>query len=378
MTTKKATSFGITRNIQQVGGSFSVTSDREVIAYTIEVTRDHLETALRFLENAVIGQVFKPWEISDSLPRLKVDLANVSDQVRAVELLHRAAYRSGLGNSIFCPDYQVGKISSETLQHFYAANYTSSRAAVAGVNIDHQILAGFAQSLALESGSGATSESKYRGGTDGRLEKGGRIASVAVATNGGSWANVQEGLAFEILQYAAGVRPATKRGAVNGALTKIIQAAAPNTAVAALNAVYSDSGLFGFVASGPAKEIGGAVEAGVKAMKSASITDEDVARGKAGLKADIAFAYDSDSSLINTLAGQSALLGQAHSLRFILEAVDSVQASDVKSVSTAIISFITIMNWFRFFKAARKLASEKVTVAAVGNLEYAPYAADLN
>lgn len=337
LSTKNATGFGITRSIQQIGGSLSVTSDREVIAYTIEVTRNHLETALRFLENAVVGQVFKPWEIQDSLPRLKVDLANVSDQVRAIEILHRVAFRTGLGNSIFCPDYQVGKISSETLQHYYADNFTTNKAAVAGVNIYHEVLTGYAQSLALESGKGATQKSKYHGGSDGRLEKGGRHASVAVATNGGSWATIQEGLAFEVLQYAAGVRPATKRGAVNGALTKIIQSAAPNSAVAALNAVYSDSGLFGFVATGPAKEVGSAVEAGVKALKSASLSDEDVARGKAGLKADIAFVYESDSSLVNTLAGQSALLGTSHSLKAALDAVDAIQASDVKSVCICLI-----------------------------------------
>lgn len=359
LTTKNATALGITRSIQQVGGSLSVTSDREIIAYTIEVTRDHLETALRFLENAVMGQTFKPWEIQDSLPRLRVDLGTRSDQVRAVELLHRAAYRSGLGNSLFCPKHKVGKISTETLQHFYAANFTSKRAAVGGVNVDHQLLTGFAQSLQLDSSDGQRNESKYRGGSDARKEKGGRQASVAVATNGGSWASVQEGLAFEVLQYAAGVRPATKRGASNGALTKVIQAAAPNTAVSALNAVYSDNGLFGFVASGPAKEIGVAVEAGVKAMKSASLSDDDVARGKAGLKSDIAFAYETDASLINILAGQSALLGSAHSLKQILDAVDAIQASDVKS-------------------AARKLGSDKVTVAAVGSLEHVPYAADLN
>lgn len=334
LSTKNASGFGITRSIQQVGGSLSVTSDRELVAYTIEVTRDHLETALKYIENAVVGQAFKPWELADSLPRLKVDLGNISNQVRAVELLHRAAFRTGLGNSIFCPDHQVGKISSETMQHFYAANFTTNRTAVAGINVDHQMLTGFAQSLAFESGAGAQSDCKYRGGTDGRLEKGGHHVSVAVGTNGGSWSSIQEGLAFEVLQYAAGVRPSTKRGALNGALTKVIQAAAPNTAVAALSAVYSDNGLFGFVASGPAKEVGNAVEAGVKAMKSASISDEDVARGKAGLKADIAFAYDSDSSLINILAGQSALLGSAHSLKALLDAVDAIQASDVKSVSS--------------------------------------------
>lgn len=359
LSTKNATGFGITRSVQQVGGTLSVTGDREVISYTVEVTRDNLESALKFLENAVVGQVFKPWEMVDSLPRLKVDLANISDQVRAVELLHRAAYRSGLGNSIFCPDYQVGKVSSETLQHFVASNCTANRAAVTGINIDHQILAGYAQSLALESGNSSSGDCKYHGGTDARLEKGGRSASVAVATNGGSWASVQEGLAFEVLQYAAGVRPVTKRGANNGALAKIIQASAPNSGVSALNAVYSDNGLFGFVATGPAKEVGQAVEAGVKALKSASLSDDDVARGKAGLKSEIAFAYDSESSLINVLAGQAALLGSAHNLKQLLDAVDSIQASDVKS-------------------AARKLASEKVTVAAVGNLESVPYAADLN
>lgn len=377
LSTKKATGFGTTRSIQKIGGNLSVTSDREVITYTIEVTRNHLEDALRCLENSVVGQSFKPWEIEDSLPRLKVDLANISNQVRAIEMLHRAAFRTGLGNSLFCPDYNAGKISSETLQHFYAANFTSGRAAVAGVNVDHQVLVGFAQSLALETGAGAQAPCQYRGGTDGRLEKGGRHASVAVATNGGSWANVKDGLAFEVLQYAAGVRPVTKRGAANGALTKVIQSSAPNTAVSALNAVYSDNGLFGFVASGPAKEVGSAVEAGVKALKSASLSDEDVARGKAGLKSDIAFAYETDGCLVNLLAGQSALLGSSHSLKAALDAVDAVQASDVKTVSSRV-AFNSNSPDELSFQAARKLASEKVTVAAVGNLEYVPYAADLN
>lgn len=100
-----------------------------------------------------------------------------------------------------------------------------------------------------------------------------------------------------------------------------------------MNAVYSDNGLFGFVASGPAKEIGSAIEAGVKALKTASLSDDDVARGKAGLKTDVAFAYESDSSLINVLAGQGAVLGSAHNLKAIFDAIDAVPASDVKSVS---------------------------------------------
>jgi ubiquinol-cytochrome c reductase core subunit 2 len=332
LSTKNATQFGICRNIQQSGGSLTVTADREVIAYTLEVTRDQLETALQFLENTVTGQVFKPWEIQDSIPRVKVDLANVSQQVRAIELLHQAAFRSGLGNSLFCPEHKVGKISSETLQHFFSSNFTASRSAVAGVNVDQQVLSGFAQSLNLGSGSGASNASKFYGNAEVRCEKGGRTATVAVGTAGASLASPQETLAFAILQQAAGVRPPTKRGGNVGALGKVISSAAPNSAVTSLNASYTDNGLFGFVVSGPAKEIGAAVEAGVKALKSANLSDEDIARGKAGLKADLAFTYESESSLITALAGQGALLGSAQSLSAALAAVDAISASDVKNV----------------------------------------------
>lgn len=150
-------------------------------------------SGLKYLEKAVTGQIFKPWEVADLLPRLKGDLGRISDEVKAIELLHRAAYRTGLGNSIFIPKYQLGKVSSETLQHFFASNFTTNRAAVAGVGVDHQVLNGFAQSLTLESGEGKHADCKYHGGADARKNKGGKSASVVVAGNGGSLANIKEG-----------------------------------------------------------------------------------------------------------------------------------------------------------------------------------------
>lgn len=316
-----------------MGGSIAVTSDREIVAYTVEVTRDHLETALQYLEKTVTGQVFKPWEITDSSARVRGDLANVSDQVRAVELLHRAAYRTGLGNSLFCQKHKVGKISTETLQHYFESNFTANRASVSGVNIDHNTLSGYAQSLQLGTGEGARNESTYHGGADLRLEKGGRLASVAVATSGGSWSTLQEGVAFLVLQRAAGIAPSVQYGQSAGVLVKSIQAAAPNTGAVALNASYSDSGLFGFSVTGPAKEAGVAVEAGIKALKSASLSDEDVARAKAQLKSEIAFIYETDASLVQELGIQSVLLGNPLNLKQCLDAVDAIQAADVKSVS---------------------------------------------
>lgn len=253
LSTKNATGFAIARNLQQVGGNLSCTSDREVVAYNVEVTRDKLETGLKFLEAAVTGQVFKPWELGDNAHRVKEDIKRVSDCVKAIELVHEASFAGGLGNSIFCPKHNAGKLSTETLQHYFASTCTANRCAVVGVGIDHQILVGYAQSLGLDTGAGPEHATNYVGPSEIRWDKGGNTASVAVATQGAGWKDQKEALAHAVLQYAAGVGPHTKRGANNGALTKQIGGCA---AAKTLNACYSDTGLFGFVVSGEAKAVG--------------------------------------------------------------------------------------------------------------------------
>lgn len=255
--TSNSTGFNLTRNIQQVGGNISVTSDRETIEYNVELTRDKLDTGLKYLSDLACHSVFKPWEVTDNLYRVKEDLARVTPQVRAVDLLHRAAFRSGLGNSIFCAKHHVGKISPETLQHYLTSNYKTNRAAVVGVGVDHQLLVGYAKNLGLDSGTGNDTASKYYGG-ELRVDKSGNWAHVAVGTQGAGWANPKEALAFAVLQQVAGTGPAAKRGNTGGALGKLVSSALGDKpfGFTALNASYSDDGLFGFVLSADGRDIG--------------------------------------------------------------------------------------------------------------------------
>jgi len=71
---------------------------------------------LTFLEDVATQQVFKPWEISDQLPRLRYELSMIPETTRIIELLHKAAYRTGLGYSLYSPKRQLGKISTETVR----------------------------------------------------------------------------------------------------------------------------------------------------------------------------------------------------------------------------------------------------------------------
>lgn len=335
LTTKNSSAFAIIRNLQEIGGSLSCSGDRETISYTVELTRDNLDTGLKYLSDVVTSQTFKPWELADATNRLKVELGQVTTDVWAVELLNRASYRGGLGNSIFCPAHQVGKISSESMQHFVANNFTAGRAAVSGVGVCHNTLSGFAQNLKLGGAEGAAApKSQFRAGQEVRVDKSGNWASVAIATEGASWADKNEALVSGVFKCAVGTGRSTKWGNVNGTVGKAVAEAMGQNAFgfSALSSTYSDSGLSGVVISADAGSIGKGVDAALKALRSAKVTDEDLSRAKSQLKACYMDIVDSDAGMLEFLRINGSMAKEVPKVSDIAAAIDAVSASDVNAV----------------------------------------------
>ncbi|XP_063228830.1 cytochrome b-c1 complex subunit 2, mitochondrial isoform X2 [Bacillus rossius redtenbacheri] len=355
LTNRNSSYFGLTRNLQQIGASLGTSGDRETVVYTVEGTRDNVEVALQYLADAATKQVFKPWELSDSLPRLRYELATIPVEARTLDLLHKAAFRTGLGNTLFCPKPLVGKHSSETLQHYTRSLLTAGRTAVAAVGLPHGQLVAFAQNLGLDDGAGPASPTRYFGG-EIRKEKLSDMAHVAVAAEGASLANQKEALAFAVLRYALGAGPATKWGSSVSPLYKAAAGASGSEsfAVSALNVSYSDAGLFGFVASAPAEVAGKVVEAALKQLRAGQAADADVARGKAQLKAELLYALESGHGLLEDLVSQALLLGAVSGPAQLAAAVDAVSSADVAA-------------------AAKKVSQGKLSLAAFGQLHTVPY-----
>ncbi|XP_068142901.1 cytochrome b-c1 complex subunit 2, mitochondrial [Drosophila tropicalis] len=358
LSTKNSTAFAIARHIQQVGGNLTTWGDREVVGYTVETTADNVETGLRYLQD-LLQPAFKPWELKDNSKTLIDQLNAVTTEQRAIELVHKAAFRLGLGNSIYVPRFQLGNLSTETLLHYVANNYAPSRAAVVGVGIDNNTLSGFAQTLEFPSGSGSgkASSASYYGG-DARKDTAGHRATVAVAGLGGAASNHKEALAFAILEQTVGGVAATKRGNSAGVFGEAAGSAGGSSTVKALNASYSDAGLFGFVVSGDSKDIGKTVDFLVRALKSGSVSEKDVARGKALLKARVLAKYSSDSGLIKGIGRQAALTRTVLDADTLIAAIDGISQQQVQ-------------------EAAKKVAGSKLSVGAIGNLANVPYASDL-
>ena len=359
LSTSCSSSFAITRNIQQLGGNLITTVDRESIAYTLQITRNNLCDALKFLEDVAVKQVFKPWEVSDELPRLEYEIATLPESTQVLELLHKAAYRTGLGYSIFAPKHQIGKINTETLQHFVRNWFTGPKCAVVATGVPLSELTGFATNLEIGADDRAVEASRYYGG-ELRKERASDLTSVAVAVEGSGLKNEKDALASAILQRASGSGPRVKWGCGASPLHKQVSSAAGSDpfALSTFNASYSDSGLFGFILCSSPNTAGSLTKAACKWFKSLKVSDNDIARGKATLKAEILDAADNGAALLESLQYQALFKGQVSTPASLIAEIEKTSASTVQSI-------------------ADKLANGKLTMAAIGDLKTVPYVDEL-
>nr|CAD7257887.1 unnamed protein product [Timema shepardi] len=280
LTNKNSSYFGVTRNLQQIGASLTTTADREVVSYTLEGLPNTFDIGLKYLADVSTKQVFKPWEVLDLLPRLKYELAGIPPQVRVLDLLNKAAYRTGLGNTLFCPKRLVGNHNSETVP-------TTLR----------------------------------------------KLPVHDKPFSGSSLANEKDALAFAILRYILGAGPSIKWGGSPSPLYKSVSEAVGGLpfAVSALNVSYSDSGLFGFLASAPPQIAGQVVEAAVKQLCCLSLTPADIARGKAQLKASVLLGTEGGTDLLEDIGNQAVLLGKVTSPSQVVAAIDGITSADINA-----------------------------------------------
>ncbi|XP_077131168.1 cytochrome b-c1 complex subunit 2, mitochondrial [Ranitomeya variabilis] len=365
LTTKGASSFKITRGIEAAGAGLSVTSTRENMVYTVECLRDYVDTVMEYLINVTTAPEFRRWEVSDLQGRVKNDrlLAYQNPQVGVLENLHAASYRNTLANSLFCPDYRIGKVSPDELHQFVQNHFTSARMALVGLGVSHSVLKQVGeQFLNIRSGAGVASvKAQYRGG-EIREQNGNDLVHAAVVVEGATVGS-PEANAFNVLQHILGAGPYIKRG--SNTTSKLSQAVSKATNqpfdVSAFNANYSDSGLFGVYAVSQAAATTDVIKAAVNQVKvvaQGSVTEADITRAKNQLKAHYLLSVENSSGLFNEIGTQALASGSYSSPAAVIQNIDAVTSADVVN-------------------AAKKFVSGKKSLAASGNLENTPFASDL-
>ncbi|KAM4525253.1 cytochrome b-c1 complex subunit 2, mitochondrial isoform 1-T1 [Odontesthes bonariensis] len=361
LTTKGASAFKICRGVEAVGGSLSVTSSRENMTYTVDCLRDDVDTVMEFLINVTTAPEFRPWEVSDLAPRVKLDKAQakLSPQIGVIEGLHQAAYKNALCNSLYCPDHMVDYIESEHLHQFVQNHFTSARMALVGIGVNHAVLKQVGeQFLNIRSGTGTTgAKAQYRGGEVRELNTNRLVHSAVVSQSAA--AGSSEALAFSVLQHLLGAGPHIKRGL--GVNNKLIQGVAKATAdpfdASAFNVSYSDSGLFGVYTISQVAAAGDVIKAAlaqVKAVADGGVTAADLTRAKNQLKGQFLMSLETSEGLLEAMGTQALASGSYHSPEEISKNIDNVSLTDVAN-------------------AAKKFVTGKKTMASSGNLVNTPF-----
>uniref|UniRef100_UPI00398E5E0F cytochrome b-c1 complex subunit 2, mitochondrial n=2 Tax=Pristiophorus japonicus TaxID=55135 RepID=UPI00398E5E0F len=365
MTTKGASSFRITRGIEAVGGSLSVTSTRDNMIYSVECMRDYVDTVMEYLINVTAAQEFRPWELSELPPKLKVDraIAFQNPQIGVLENLHSVAYRNALSNPLYCPSFMIGQHTTEQLHEFVQNNFTSGRMALVGLGVNHTVLKQVGEHyFNMRSGTGAAgAAAKFRGG-EIRYQSTERLVHAAVVGESAA-AGSPEARVFSVLQHVLAAGPYIKRG--SNVTSKLHQAIAKKNAdlfdVSAFSARYSDSGLFGIYTISQAAAASDVIKAALSEVKSiaqGNITEADVTQAKNQLKAKCLMAVETSDGLLDEIGSQALLTGAYVPTAELVQQLDSVSVTEVVN-------------------AAKKFVSGKKSMAASGNMADTPFLDEL-
>uniref|UniRef100_H0XYI5 Cytochrome b-c1 complex subunit 2, mitochondrial n=1 Tax=Otolemur garnettii TaxID=30611 RepID=H0XYI5_OTOGA len=361
LTTKGASSFKITRGIEAAGGKLSVTATRENIAYTVERLRGDVDILMEFLLNVTTAPEFHHWKVADLQSQLRVDktVAFQNPQAQVIENLHAAAYRNALANSLYCPDYRIGKVTAEELHYYVQNHFTSARMALVGLGLSHPVLKQIAeQFLNMRGGLSLTgAKARYRGG-EIREQNGNSLVRAALVAEGTATGSA-EANAFSLLQHVLGAGPHVKRG--SNATSLLYQAVAKGVHqpfdVYAFNASYSDSGLFGIYTISQAVATGDVIKAAynqIKTIAQGSLSKADVQAARNKLKAGYLMSVESSEGFLDEVGSQALVAGSYIQPSRVLQEIDSVADDDV-------------------INAAKKFVSGQKSMAASGNLGHAPF-----
>jgi ubiquinol-cytochrome c reductase core subunit 2 len=333
------------------------TAGREHVAYTLEATRDKIGTLEKFLHDACVNQQFKPWELEDHLPRLKLDRINRPAEVRVLERLHKAAYRRGLGNSLYSPKFMVGKHSTELMKEHVDSNFTE--ASVVALGMPHDQVVAFANQLNLKSAGSRTVEpSKFYYGGEIRKESGEELAYVTIGFEGAPLSKPKDVIAAALVHRALGVGARTKRGMNPGGKLDTVSRNTPKESLAAgFSASYTDSGIVGAYLVASSCCIEQATRKAAEVLRSANFTEDEANRAKAMLKTDVGLALDTDAGLLDDMGLQSLFSKQVVSSSELLNQIESAKAGDMNSIL--------------------KNGGGKFVMAAYGNIANVPYLDEL-
>ncbi|VDP22825.1 unnamed protein product [Heligmosomoides polygyrus] len=256
-------------------------STRDVYGVSLALPRDESSVGISILGH-IAQPAFKPWELEDTIPTLKIDNAYKNPYDVAFEDLHRAAYRNGpLARSVYAPKDAIGKITYKVLEEFAAKHFTTEQAVLFGMNIEHERMVLYGDSHApINNGPKVdAADSPYKGG-EWRRPAAGSMAHVLLAGEGAPLSNAKA-MAVQAVLLASLGRSASVQFSGSAGNAAVLHAVAGSGGASAFQAAYQDSGLVGVYIIADGARVAKAVTSAASAIKGYKCSDIEAAKRRA-------------------------------------------------------------------------------------------------
>lgn len=349
--TKRRTARGIAEEIENVGGYLNAYTSRENTVYYARVLKDDVALGVDILSDILLNSSFEAEELERERQVILQEIGQANDTPDDIvfDLLQEATYPGqAMGRPILGTSATVNAMTRDELAGYIDTHYRGERLVMVGVGkVDHEALVAHAQETFGKTSAGlrpAPEAAIYTGG-ERRVERPLEQAHVTLGFNGLGF-NDPDYYAFQVYSTVLG----------GGMSSRLFQEVREERGLA--YSVYSfaqgyvDGGGLGIYAGTSEKDVADLIPVIAGEMKSLAekAGADEVARGRAQLKAGLLMSLESSSSRMDQIGRQLLIFDRILPITEMVAAIDAVDEAAVERM------------------AAKVLQSGPLALAAIGPL----------
>jgi len=336
--TKRRNARQIAEAIEAVGGDLNAATSIESTAYYARVLKSDVPLALDVLADILSDSTFEPQELQREQNVIVQEIGAVEDTPDDLvfERMHETAFPGQpVGRSILGTPETVRSIDAARLRAYLARNYRGPNMLVAAAGaIEHETIVAEAEKhFAGFNGPGAPAPepARFDGGT--RVEKRDlEQVHIALALQGVSTRDEQ--------LYNLQVFTSVLGGGMSSRLfQEVREKRGLCYSISAFHMPYSDTGLFGLYAGTDERDAPELMSVVINqiGLATENLSEAEVARAKAQMKAGLLMALESSEARLGQLARQMLAYGRPIPLDEIVAKVDSVTVESARAAGRMLI-----------------------------------------
>ncbi len=335
--TKRRSAYQIAEAIENVGGYINAYTSREMTAYYARVLEPDVPLALDVIADIVLNPVFDPNEIEVERHVILQEIGQALDTPDDIifDWLQEVAYpEQPLGRTILGPTERVSGFARDDLAGFVSERYGPAEMILSAAGaFDRDALIATATELfgGLSPLVQSTPTPAAFGGGERRVEKALEQVHFALAFEAPSYLDPDI--------YSAQIYSTALGG---GMSSRLFQEAREKRGlcytVFAQSGAYADSGLTTIYAGTGADEIGDLAYLTVDEIRRSAdtLSEEEVARARAQMKAGMLMGLESPSARAERLARLVAIWGRVPDLDETIAKIDAVTATHVRDLAAKV------------------------------------------